>query len=541
LANVDIGRATGPGTSAVYHTGGWRTERPVYVDLLPPCSAACPASEEIQAWLYEAAEGSDGYEHAWRKIVEVNPMPAIMGRICYHPCQTACNRVQVDTQVGINAVERFLGDLALERGWSLPAPKQETGKRILIVGSGPAGLSASYHLRMLGHAVTVREAQEELGGMMRYGIPEYRLPRDILDAEVARIAATGVTFEVATPVTDLPAACTEFDAVLIAVGAGQGAHADIPAIDAKVLDAVTMLHDTAAGDAPLLGRRVAVYGGGNTAMDAARTARRLGASDTVIIYRRTQAQMPAHSEEFEDAVLEGVRAQWLTTIKDVDHDAIHVERMELDANGRPVPTGEFDEVHADAVVLAIGQNVDLTLVENDDAIDVTDGVIGINESMMTGRAGVFAAGDAAPGERTATFAIGQGRIAAHHMDAYLMGGEFTTPERPNQVPFSRLNTWYYSDAPEQVRDTLDAARRITGFEEVLHGLTETSALFEARRCMSCGNCFECDNCYGMCPDDAIIKLGPGKRFEIDLDYCKGCSICATECPCGAIDMVPETR
>ncbi len=540
---VPLGLSTGPATSRDYRTGAWRTERPVYVDLLPPCSAACPAGEEVQQWLYEAQEAGEGYERAWRKLVAVNPFPAVMGRICYHPCQTACNRAELDTEVGINSVERFLGDLAIAQGWALPRPAVETGRRVLVVGAGPAGLATAYHLRLLGHTVVVRDAQPEPGGMMRYGIPAYRLPREVLDAEVRRIEATGVEIVCDAPVTDLEEAYFGFDAVVLTIGAGVGAHVNIPAVGAaKILDAVSLLRDTATGAPPALGRRVVVYGGGNTAMDAARTARRLGASDTVIVYRRTQAQMPAHEEEYLDAVSEGVRVRWLSTISEVaDGGRVVIERMELDDDGRPHPTGVFDEVEADTVVLAVGQDVDLSLLACTPDITVDHGVIAVSETMMTGRPGVFAAGDASPGDRTATVAIGQGRIAARHVDAWLRGGSFTTPVRENQVPYERLHTWYYADAPMQQREALDAARRVSGFEEIVKGLTEESALFEARRCMSCGNCFECDNCYGMCPDDAIIKLGPGNRYEIDLDYCKGCGICVAECPAGAIDLVPEER
>jgi NADPH-dependent glutamate synthase beta subunit-like oxidoreductase len=541
---VPPGLSAPAGSSAVYLTGSWRTERPVYRSLLPPCSAACPAGEDIQAWLYEAQESGDGYERAWRRLTAQNPLPAIMGRVCYHPCQSACNRVQLDEMVGINAVERFLGDLAIARGWQFEAPPERTasGKRALVVGSGPAGLSAAYHLRRLGHAVTVREAKDQLGGMLRYGIPQYRLPRDVIDAEVARLAATGVVFEAGSRVEDLAAAAACFDATVVCVGAGVGHHISIPAGSAaKVLDAVALLEETAAGSPPLLGRRVAVYGGGNTAMDAARTAKRLGAEDAVIIYRRTREQMPAHEEEYRDAISEGIRVKWLSTIAEVERGRVVIERMELDGSGHPRPTGVFDEVEADTVVLAIGQDADLDVIAGVPGVDAHDGVISLDAQMMTGRPGIFAAGDAAPGDRTATVAVGQGKLAAFGADAWLRGRVYQAPPRVAEATFDRLNTWYYADAPLQQRPALEAARRTSGFEEVVRGLSEESALFEARRCMSCGNCFECDNCYGLCPDDVIRKLGHGQKYVIDLDYCKGCGICAAECPCGCIEMVPEDR
>ncbi len=306
------------GSSRANHTGSWRVERPVYVDRLPPCNNACPAGENIQGWLYDAESGN--YEAAWQKLVEENPFPAIMGRVCFHPCETACNRVQVDEAVGINAVERFLGDLAIEKGWTLPAPGPDTGKRVLVVGAGPAGLSATYHLRRLGHQVRLVDSASGLGGMMRYGIPAYRLPRAVLDAEIARVVAMGVEVELNHVVIDIEQERRDgaFDAVFLAVGAQLGKRVDIPAGDSsRVLDAVSFLHHVAEDDPPLLGRRVVVYGGGDTAFDAARTARRLGATDAVIVYRRNRERMGATGEEFEQALGEGVTVRWLSTINRV--------------------------------------------------------------------------------------------------------------------------------------------------------------------------------------------------------------------------------
>ena len=298
------------GSSLANKTGSWRTERPVYRDLLPPCNNACPAGENVQAWLYEAEEGGEGYERAWRKLMEDNPFPAIMGRVCYHPCETACNRGQLDSAVGINAVERFLGDEALAQGWQVTVEAPPSGRRVLVVGAGPSGLSAAYHLARLGHEVVVRDAEALPGGMMRYGIPRYRLPREILDAEIGRVADLGVKLELGEPVSDVVGAMRDeaFDAVFLAVGAHIGKRAYIPAGDAaRILDAVSVLHDMEGEERPLLGRRVAVYGGGNTAMDVARTAKRLGAEDAVVVYRRTRDRMPAHDFEVEEAEEEGVR------------------------------------------------------------------------------------------------------------------------------------------------------------------------------------------------------------------------------------------
>jgi len=529
------------GSSLANRTGSWRTERPVYVDRMPPCNNACPAGENIQAWLYSAEDGS--YEQAWRRIMADNPLPAVMGRVCYHPCETVCNRAQLDEAVGINSVERFLGDLAIEQGWRVEPTAPASGKRVLVVGAGPSGLSAAYHLTLLGHQVEIHEAGPVAGGMMRFGIPTYRLPRAVLEGEVSRITEMGVTIRLDTKVTDLQATMSDegFDAAFLAVGAHIGKRAYIPAGEsAKILDAVSMLRSMEGEQKPLLGRRVVVYGGGNTAMDAARTAKRLGATEAIVVYRRTRDRMPAHDIEVEEALEEGVLMRWLSTITRVDEGRMVVERMELDETGFPQPTGETEVLEADSLVLALGQDVDLSLLEHVPGLQVEDGVVQVGRNLMTGCPGVFAGGDMVPAERTVTVAVGHGKKAARNIDAWLRGTRYEPAAKHPLAAFDRLNTWYYSDAPKTVRPVLDAARRRSTFEEVVGGLDESTALFEARRCLSCGNCFECDNCYGVCPDNAVIKLGPGDRYEINLDYCKGCGICVNECPCGAIDLEPET-
>ena len=527
-------------TSKTNLTGTWRTERPLYVDLMPPCNDACPAGENIQGWLYHA-ESAD-YEQAWRQIMVDNPLPAVMGRICYHPCETACNRAQVDEAVGVHSIERFLGDQAIANGWSITVDSAPTGKRVLVVGSGPCGLSAAYQLRRYGHDVTIIDAEPELGGMMRYGIPQYRLPRSVLDAEIARLVALGITVRSGTRVDDLDATmkAENADAVLLAVGAQVSKHADIPAGDsARIVDAIALLHDTnAAEQRPSIGRRVIVYGGGDTAMDAARTAKRLGATDTVIVYRRNREKMPARSEDLEAAIAEGVRVQWLSTITATDGEHVTVEKMRLDESGFPQPTGEFEELDADTVVLALGQDVDLRLLDQVTDIEVRDGAVMVGSDQMTGHPGIFAGGDMTAGHRTATTAIGHGKRAARTIDAWLRDAQWTAPPRPALATSDRLNTWYFSDAPPSVQPQLEAARRASTFDEIDAGLDESTALFEARRCLSCGNCFGCDNCYGVCPDNAVIKLGNGS-YAFDFDHCKGCGLCVAECPCGAIDMVPE--
>jgi 2-oxoacid:acceptor oxidoreductase delta subunit (pyruvate/2-ketoisovalerate family) len=528
----------GVGSSLANHTGSWRVERPVYVHNRPPCAEACPMGQDPQRWLYLAEDG--GYERAWREIMTVNPFPAIIGRVCYHPCQTACNRAQLDEAVGINAVERFLGDEALGRGWRVDVEAPPSGRRVLVIGAGPAGLSAAYHLRLLGHDVTVRDSGEQPGGMMRFGIPSYRLPRDILDAEIQRVLDLGVRLEPGHPVTDLDVEARDFDAVFVAVGQQIGRRTEIPAGDsARVVDAITMLRQVADGEPPQLGRRVVVYGGGNTAMDAARSARRIGATEAVIVYRRTRERMPAHEIDLVQALDEGITVRWLFTIAGFDNHRVRVEKMRLDETGFPQPTGEFEDLPADSVVLAVGQRADLSLLSGVDGVRVVDGNVQVGPELMTSRPGVFAGGDIVKAERTVTNAIGHGRRAAYAIDAYLRGSASATAAPAKPATFDKLNTWYYADAPATVAPQLAAARRVSTFDEVVGGLDESTALFEARRCLSCGNCFECDNCYGVCPDNAIRKLGPGNGFEIDYEYCKGCGLCVAECPAGAIEMVPE--
>ena len=528
------------GSSLANHTGSWRTERPVYVDRLPPCNNACPAGENIQAWLYHAESGD--YRAAWKSLVENNPLPAVMGRACYHPCESACNRALVDHEVNIHAVERFLGDEAIRRGWQFEAGPP-TGKHVLVVGSGPSGLSAAYHLARLGHKVTIYEAGPAAGGMMRFGIPKYRLPREVLNAEIARIVNMGVSIRLNMRVDDLASVLErkEFDAAFLAVGAHVSKRAYIPAGDAnKILDALGVLRSVDGGNPPELGRRVLVYGGGNTALDVARTARRLGATETLIVYRRTREKMPAHDFEVQEAIDEGIQFRWLSTIKEAGDSNFKIEKMRLDEKGFPQPTGEFETIEGDSLVLALGQDVDLSFLKRVPGLEIVDGVVKVNSQMMTGYAGVFAGGDMVPAERTITVAVGHGKKAARNIDAWLRGDVYQPSPKHELAASEKLNTWYYSDAPETVQKSLEIVRRQTTFDEVVSGLDEGNALFEARRCLSCGNCFECDNCYGVCPDNAVVKLGPGKRFRFNYDYCKGCGMCAAECPCGAIQMVPET-
>jgi NADPH-dependent glutamate synthase beta subunit-like oxidoreductase len=523
-------------------TGPVRDQRPVYVDLLPPCNAGCPAGENIQGWMAHVKDGD--HEQAWRVLTTDNPFPAIHGRVCYHPCESVCNRADLDSPLAIHSVERFLGDMALERGWRFDPPPAWSGKRVLVIGAGPSGLSAACHLARLGHEVEVRDAGPEPGGMMRYGIPAYRLPRDVIGAETERIAALGVRFTPDYWVDDLEQERREgaFDAVFVAVGAHLSKRVDIPAADAgHIVDAVSFLRGVAAGSHPVIGRRVAVYGGGNTAMDAARVARRMGAEEALIVYRRTRAQMPAHEEEAEDAEREGVRINWLRTIKAMEGSELQVEVMELDENGYPQPTGRFETLAADTVILALGQESDTGFLRTVPGVEFDrDGTVRVSSSLMTGCPGVFAGGDMVPSERTVTVGVGHGKRAAREIDAWLRGSRYDRPPKHPLAEFELLNLWYFGDHPRRLQPELSPEQRLGGFEEVVGGLSEAEAVFEARRCLSCGNCIECDGCLGACPEDAVIKIGPGLRYQYDYDRCTGCRACFEQCPVHSIEMIPET-
>ena len=541
LAKADLTRP--PDLTREHITGPIRHQRPIYQNLLPPCNHACPTGEDIQGWL--ALVQAQRFQEAWEQLVKNNPFPAVSGRICYHNCETSCNRAQVDEAVSIHAVERFIGDLAIEADWQFPQPQTKTGKRVLIIGAGPCGLAAAYHLALLGHTVEIFEAGPESGGLMHFGIPAYRLPREVLAAEVKRIENLGVKIRLNYPVEDIEKEKSEgnFDAVLLAIGAKLSNRIDIPGCDAaKILDAITYLRDVSADTPVKVGRRVAVYGGGNSAMDAARTARRMGAEETIIIYRKDREHMPAHDFELEAALSEDVKVHWLRRIKSIHDDEIVVEMMAFDEEGKLVTTGDTETLNADTLILALGQNVDSTFLQKTPEIHLTqDGSIVVDTQLMTGREGVFAGGDMIPGQRSATHAYGYGKRAAKCINAWLKNEVIESPIKKSVVSHDQLHLIFRTEAPQRQQPEIEPKKRIADFGEITQGLSNSEAMFEAKRCYSCGNCFECDGCMAACPQRAITKLGIGYGYEIDFNLCTGCGVCVDQCPCHAMELIPEPK
>ena len=521
-------------------TSGTRWQRPLYVDYLPPCNNTCPAGENIQAWLGLAQEGR--YEEAWQKYMEENPLPGTHGRACYHPCESVCNRKYLDQPVSIHSLDRFLGDLAIREGWKIQVGPP-TGKRVLVVGAGPGGLSCAYHLRRMGHDVEIRDASPASGGMMRYGIPAYRLPRDGLTQEIDRILAMGAKVTCNYRVDDVLAEkeAGRFDAVFLAIGAQVANHLDIPAMDGgKMIHALALLEQIEMGHAPKLGRVVGIVGGGNTAVDVARVAKRLGAEEAVMIYRSDRQHMKAHPSEAMEAFAEGVKIKWMSTVKQFGNDEITVEEMQMLPDGSgSIGTGKYEQLKTDSLVLAVGEHADVEFLKALPGIRIGRGdVVEVDNQMGIGHPGIFAGGDMIGGARTMTAAVGHGKKAARNIDAWLRGEVFDKPPKHAVVQFETLNLPVFLDAERRRQGEIPVEKR-KGFEEVVAGLSESEARYEASRCLSCGNCFECDNCYASCPEQAIIKLGKGRFYRYDYDLCTGCAVCFEQCPCHAIEMRPE--
>jgi NADPH-dependent glutamate synthase beta subunit-like oxidoreductase len=535
-------------------TGGWRTRRPVYVEATAPCRAACPAGEPVAHWLERARRGD--WAGAWRLIRAENPLPAVTGRVCGHPCEAACNRGVHDGAVAVNALERFVGDWGLAHGRAAPVPARGA-RRVAVVGGGPAGLACAYHLRHLGHAVTIYEAEPRLGGLLRYGIPEYRLPAAVLDREIELILELGV--DVATSCSvgpdSWPRLWASHDAIFLATGATRPLVLGVPGERAGgVVDGLVFLRSVRVGLARRIGPRVAVIGGGSTAMDVARSARRLGAPSVTVLALEPRDAMPALPDEVEQALAEGVaivNGVGVARLVEIDGDVAGVvvrgARLERDAFGavRPVlEDGPGRVVGADSVVLAVGQRPDPAVAPPD--LRWRGTLVAVEDGGATSLPRVFAGGDATSMRRSVAEAIGAGTRAARSIHARL-AGEVVQPLPDARAPVelrpahvvagTEVGLHHFAPARRASRRQRPAAARVESFVEVEESLGEDAALHEAARCFSCGRCVACDICVAVCPDVAITRAGDA--YEVALDHCKGCGLCAAECPRAALEMVGE--
>jgi len=550
-------------------TGTWRYLTPAYLNKLAPCNEGCPAGEDVEAAM--VLSGQEDYIGAWEKITQENPLPRVCGRVCFHPCEGSCNRKEYDEPTAINALERFVGDIAFQAGKRFSLPAEKKNEKVAVVGSGPAGLSCAYHLASLGYGVTLFEALPRLGGMLRYGIPAYRLPKDVLDQEIDQILALGVESRTNCRVgKDVKwEELKKYDVAFVAAGAWRSLPLRVPGENSLgVMSGVTFLKKVNSGEKVDLGQRVAIIGGGNTAMDAARSALRLGA-EPLIIYRRTKEEMPAWEEEISEAEEEKIDFIFLTSPVNILSENGKVKGIECIKNllgppgkdgrrePRPIENSNF-ALPVDSVISAIGEAPDLSFLPPE--LQKSKDAIPVDEAGATSLEKVFAGGDIVAQPRTVSYAIGSGKKAAMAIDAVLRGKNAAEAIRlarwgdkgslsmaryrsgggdgiaQEVVKFSELNTAYFPRQSRKAKERLSLEERTKGFSEITRGFPKASALFEAKRCFNCGVCNLCDNCFFFCPDMAISARPDKQGYEINYDYCKGCCICVEECPRGAISI-----
>ncbi len=550
--------------------GGVSAARPAQQVKTPPCTHKCPSDNDIRGWLTVIAQREksgltleQAYDKAWQIEMVTNPFPAIMGRVCPHPCEGGCNRKEKDDPVAINSVERSIGDWGIAH--KLKAPTLEGGpypEKIAVVGAGPAGLSAAYQLGRRGYKVTVFEKFAKSGGMLRYGIPEYRLPRDIIDAEVARLAELGVEFKYNCAIGEgitVEQLQKDYDAIFMGIGAHQGKKVGVPGEDGPdVYTGTDFLRGANEGKPPEVGQKVVVVGGGDTAIDAARVCLRCaldaaqvskrGGAEVTILYRRTRTEMPAIEREIEEALEEDIKIEYLAApakiIRGADGRVIKmaVQRMELgepDKSGRrrPVPIeGKIDEIEVNTVITAVSQKPETDILGAFNDVGWLNG----DAWGKTGMDKVWTGGDNT-NLGIATAAIGQGAKAARGIHAFLRGVEPREDDRPPVVGPERMRFEHYDTLERTKRNVMTGKQRLANpKEESDKGITAEQTLAEVQRCLSCGNCFGCEKCWMYCTPSCFKKIPetkPGAYYKVDLGTCDGCRKCAEECPCGFLDMI----